>query len=115
MIKLADILLNEKAETVQQKADNFVTVVDDDIYSSLKSQAKFVINLIKQNKKPSDEDVVAYMNRYMQKYTDINPIISIDTYGVNMVINHLVKDRKKATKVKRFYKSLLDAWMKTKI
>jgi len=115
MIKLADIILNEKPESLKQKSDNFVAAVDDEIYHSLKRQALFVINLVKQNKKPSDEDVISYMEQYMKKYNDINPIMSIDTYGVSMIINHLIKNNKKAAIIKRYYKSLLDAWMKTKV
>ena len=55
------------------------------------------------------------MGRYMRKYEDINPIMSVDTCGVSLVLTHLIGDKKKSLRAKRYYRSLLDTWLRSKI
>ena len=101
--------------TSKEKSDKFVRVVPDDVYRQLEMQAKFVLRMLSQNKRPSDEEVLRHIGEYMRKYEDINPIMSVDTYGVSLVLTHLIGDKKKATRAKRYYRSLLDAWLRSKI
>lgn len=115
MIRLSEILLLESAMTSKEKSDKFVRVVPDDVYKQLEVQAQFVIKMMGQDRKPSDEEVLSYMSRYMRKYEDINPIMSVDTYGVSLVLTHLIGDKKKSVRAKRYYRSLLDAWLRSKI
>lgn len=115
MIRLSEILLLESAMTSKEKSDKFVRVVPDDVYKQLEVQAQFVIKMMGQDRKPSDEEVLEYMGRYMRKYEDINPIMSVDTYGVSLVLTHLIGDKKKSVRAKRYYRSLLDAWLRSKI
>lgn len=115
MIRLSEILLLESAMTSKEKSDKFVRVVPDDIYRQLKVQAQFVLRMMGEKRNPSDDEVLEYMGRYMRKYEDINPIMSVDTYGVSLVLTHLIGDKKKSLRAKRYYRSLLDAWLRSKI
>lgn len=116
MVKLLDLLyINEKSVSARAKSRRFAETVDAEIYPDLVKQAKFVKRLMEKEKKPADPEVLSYMNKYMERYSDINPIISIDSYGVNLMLGYIIKDPKEAAAAKRYYKSLIDAWMKTKV
>lgn len=115
-IKLSELLFEEQTrQTAKKRAEKFVNKVYDNVYPALYNQAKFVIDTIKSGKKPSDKDVINHITHYMNRYKDINPIVSMDTYGVNMMFNHLLKKSEDAGKAKRFYKSMIDAWLKNKV
>jgi len=114
MIKLKEILyVNEKSDPSLVKSKKFVRKVRSDILPILLKQAKFIISAIKQEKKPSDPDVLNQMKYFMRHYTGQNPLQSLDTYGVILVMNHLLKDPKMSGKAKKFYKQAVDAWLKS--
>lgn len=121
MIKLVDILYEQQSNAIKpasptrKRAEKFARKVRDDIYPILLKQAKFVVDSMKSKKRPSDPEVVEYMNYYMKRYTDINPIVSIDSYGVAMMLSYLIKDQTVASRAKRYYRGILDAWLKTKV
>ena len=115
MMRLSEILMLESGMTSKEKSDKFVRVVPDDVYKQLEIQAQFVLRMMGEKRKPSDEEVLEYMGRYMRKSEDINPIMSVDTYGVSLVLTHLIGDKKKSLRAKRYYRSLLDAWLRSKI
>lgn len=107
---------NIKPETpTRKRAKKFAAKVRDDLYPILIKQAQFVIDCIKNKKRPSDPEVVDYMNYYMKRYTDINPIATLDTYGVSMMLSYLIKDQNVASRAKRYYRGIIDAWLKKKI
>jgi hypothetical protein len=54
------------------------------------------------------------MDYYMSKYKGVNPIESTDSYGVSLILGYLLKDEEKAAAAKRYYRSLIDAWMKSR-
>lgn len=115
MIKLADIILAEKKQQ-QNKSEKFVRKVRDDVYPVLLNQAKFVINLIKNGKNPSDPDVMEKFNYYMRHDPDLNPIDSVDTYGINLVLGYLLKNHPKLSgRAKRYHKRLIDARLENRV
>lgn len=114
MVYLTEILFTEKSVTAKAKSDRFASKVRDDVYPSLIKQAKFVLDLMNKNKRPTDKHVLDQMNYYMTKYKGVNPIESTDSYGVALILGYLIKDQKKASAAKRYYKSLIDAWMKSR-
>lgn len=119
-IKLTEILFEQeeigRRETPTRKRSiKFAKKVRDDLYPILVRQAKFVIDSMDSEKRPSDPDVVEHMNSYMKRYTDINPIASLDSYGVSLMIGYLIKDFERAARAKRYYRGILDAWLKTKV
>lgn len=115
-IKLAVLLFEqEQNKSSKKRTEKFVNKVYDNVYPALYQQAKFVIDTMRSGKKPSNKDVVNHITYYMNRYKDINPIVSMDTYGVNMILNYLLKNSKDAGKAKRFYKSMIDAWLKHKV
>ena len=114
-IKLAEFLFEEQTVSSKKRTEKFINKVYDDVYPALYKQAKFVIDTMKSGKKPSNKDVINHINHYMNRYQDINPIVSMDTYGVNMMISYLLKNSKDAGRAKRFYKSMIDAWLKNKV
>lgn len=107
--------LNEKSRSVYKKAETYIKKVSKDIRPEIFDQANFILKLMKKGKKPSNPEVLKFMDSYMSKYRDeINPIESIDSHGVSLAIGYLVKDSKKAGTAKRYYNSLIDAWIKSK-
>jgi hypothetical protein len=110
-MKLADIIFIEEKVN---KSEKFVRKVKSTLYPILLNQARFVISSMKNGKKPSDKDVLNQMNYYMRSYVGQNPLDSLDTYGVAMVLGYLIKDKKLSGKAKRYYKAVLDAWLKNR-
>ena len=114
-MKLKDILFLNEISSTKSKTEKFIRKVRSDLYPILLKQAQFIIYSMNQRKKPSDPDVLNQMNYYMRHYTDQNPLNSLDTYGVALLFNHLIKDPKLSGKAKRYYKAALDAWLKKKV
>mgnify|MGYP006275697331 CR=1 FL=1 len=114
-MKLKDILFIDEANSSKNKTEKFVRKVRSDLYPILLKQAQFILYSMNQRKKPSDPDVLNQMNYYMRHYTDQNPLDSLDTYGVSLLLNYLIKDPKLSGKAKRYYKAVLDAWLKNKV
>jgi hypothetical protein len=114
-MKLKDILFLDEANSSKNKTEKFVRKVRSDLYPILLKQAQFIIYSMNQRKKPSDPDVLNQMNYYMRHYTDQNPLNSLDTYGVALLLGYIIKDPKLSGKAKRYYKAALDAWLKKKV
>ena len=113
MVKLTEILFERQSSSIK-RSEKFAHKVRDDIYPILLKQAKFIINMMKQRKKPRDKDVLNQFNYYMSQYVGENPIQSVDTYGVMLMLGYLIKDPQLSGKAKRYFKSVLDNWLKTK-
>lgn len=113
--KIGEMLFCEGGLTSKEKAKKFVRVVPDDVFRQLEFQARFVIRMMSKDYGPSDDAALKHMNDYMRRYEDINPIVNVDTYGVSLLLSYLIKDPKKAMRAKRYYRSLLDAWLKTRV
>lgn len=117
-VNLSELLYEQdtsKETPTRKRAEKYARKVRDDLYPILIRQAKFVIDAINKKKRPSDPEVVDYMNYYMKRYADINPIVSMDSYGVSLMLSYLIKDQRLAARAKRFYRGILDAWLKTKV
>lgn len=114
-MKLKDILFLNEANLSRNKSEKFIRKVRSDLYPILLKQAQFILYSMNNRKKPSDPDVLNHMNYYMKRYTGQNPINSLDTYGVTLILGHLIKDPKLSGRAKRYYKAVLDAWLKNKV
>lgn len=114
MVKLADIIL-EKESSSKARSEKFARKVRDDVYPILVKQANFVIRMMKEKRKPTDPEVLDQMNYFMRHYSGENPIESVDTYGITLMLGYLIKDPNLSSKAKRYYKSLIDAWLKKRV
>ena len=114
-IKLFDLIFLNEISSTKSKTEKFIRKVRSDLYPILLKQAQFIVYSMNQRKKPSDPDVLNQMNYYMRHYADQNPLNSLDTYGVALLLNYLIKDPKLSGKAKRYYKAAIDAWLKKKV
>ena len=115
MVKIADIILTERESSSKARSEKFARKVRDDVYPILVKQAKFVLQMMKDKKKPTDPEVLDQMNYFMHQYKGENPIESVDTYGITLMLGYLIKDPNLSSKAKRYYKSLVDAWLKKRV
>jgi hypothetical protein len=114
MVKLAEILF-ERTSGSRKKSEKFAHKVRDDVYPILLKQARFIYRMMKLGKKPSDPEVLNQMNYYMRQHVGENPIESVDTYGITLMIGYLLKNPETSTKAKRYFRSVVDNWLKTKV
>lgn len=113
MVKLTELLF-ERESSSRKKSEKFAHKVRDDVYPVLLKQAKFVLSMMKKGKKAKDPDVLNQFNYYMQQNVGENPIQSVDTYGVMLMLGYLIKDPQVSGKAKRYFRSVMDHWLKTK-
>ena len=114
MVKLEELLF-ERESIARKRSEKFARKVRDDVYPILLKQAKFVLNMMRQGKKPKDPDVLNQFNYYMQQNVGENPIQSVDTYGVMLMLGYLIEDPEVSSRAKRYFRSVMDNWLKTKI
>jgi hypothetical protein len=114
MVTLTEILFSEKSISAKDKSERYAKKVRTDVLPLLVHQAKFILDLMDKKKRPTNKDVLNQMDYYMSKYKGVNPIESTDSYGVSLVLGYLLKDEEKAAAAKRYYRSLIDAWMKSR-
>ena len=62
-----------------------------------------------------DKTYLDFFNYYMQQNVGENPIQSVDTYGVMLMLGYLIKDPQVSGRAKRYFRSVMDNWLKTKI
>ena len=113
MVKLTELLF-ERESSAHKKSEKFARKVRDDVYPILFKQAKFILSAMRSGKKPSDSEVLSQINYYMRQNAGENPLESVDTYGVMLMLGYLLKDKdpKFAGKAKKYFRSAVDAWLK---
>lgn len=86
------------------------------IKSKVVNRAKFAIDAVKSGKKPNDPDVQAELEKRMRQTPQMNPLITPDTYGVLAAVSAQVQtDPDLSARVKRFYRAMVDNWIKSKV
>lgn len=86
------------------------------IRSRVTNRAKFAINAAKSGKKPSDPELQAELDKRMRQTPQMNPLTNPDNYGVLAAVSALVQnDPDMSAKVKRFYRAMVDNWVKSKL
>lgn len=79
-------------------------------------RAKFAIAAVKAGKKPGDPDLQAELDRRMRQTPQMNPLVTPDSYGVLAAVSALVQnDPDLSARVKRFYRAMVDNWVKSKL
>lgn len=86
------------------------------IRSRATNRAKFAIDAAKSGKKPGDPSVQAELDKRMRQTPQMNPLTSPDNYGVLAAVSALVQnDPDMSAKVKRYYRAMVDNWVKSKL
>lgn len=114
MIKLTELLF-ERESSARKKSERFAKKVRSDVYPILFKQAKFILSAMRSGKKPTDPDVLSQLNYYMRQNVGENPLESVDTYGVMLMLGYLLKDPNLSGKAKKYFRSAIDAWLKKQI
>jgi len=80
------------------------------------NRARFAIDAAKSGKRPSDPQLQADLDKRMRQTPQLNPLTSPDNYGVLAAVSALVQnDPDMSAKVKRFYRAMVDNWVKSKL
>lgn len=86
------------------------------IRSRATNRARFAIDAAKSGKKPSDPSVQAELDKRMRQTPQMNPLSSPDNYGVLAAVSAIVQnDPDMSAKVKRYYRAMVDNWVKSKL
>lgn len=94
----------------------FVKAASPTIKSKVLNRARFAIDAVKSGKKPNDPEIQAELEKRMRQTPQMNPLITPDTYGVLAAVSALVQsDPDLSAKVKRFYRAMVDNWVKSKV
>jgi len=94
----------------------FVKAASPVIRSKTMNRARFAIDAVKAGKKPSDPDLQAELEKRMRQTPQMNPLVTPDSYGVLAAVSALVQgDPDMSAKVKRFYRAMVDNWVKSKL
>jgi hypothetical protein len=76
------------------------------LYNDLKTMAVLVLTAIRNGRKPSQK--LDTIEALLNKYPELDPLTSDDTYGVRAFITALSKNKAESQKAKRFYDRTLD-------
>ncbi len=94
----------------------FMKAANPWIRSRATNRARFAIDAAKSGKKPSDPGLQADLDKRMRQTPQMNPLTNPDNYGVLAVVSALVQnDPDMSAKVKRFYRAMVDNWVKSKL
>lgn len=94
----------------------FVKAASPVIKSKTMNRARFAIDAVKAGKKPSDPELQAELEKRMRQTPQMNPLITPDSYGVLASVSALVQgDPDMSARVKRFYRAMVDNWVKSKL
>lgn len=94
----------------------FVKAASPVIRSKAMNRARFAIDAVKAGKKPGDPDLQAELEKRMRQTPQMNPLVTPDSYGVLASVSALVQgDPDMSAKVKRFYRAMVDNWVKSKL
>jgi hypothetical protein len=97
-------------------AHNFVKRIanrhNKDFYKKLAGIAKIVVRLYEMGLTPSD--ALKRMESIFRKFPELNPEKNIDSTGVKMFIQTMIKHRHESGNAKRFYDNVINALLRTK-
>jgi hypothetical protein len=94
----------------------FMKAANPWIRSRATNRARFAINAANSGKKPSDPGLQADLDNRMRQTPQMNPLTNPDSYGVLAAVSASVQnDPDMSAKVKRFYRAMVDNWVKSKL
>lgn len=110
---LKEAFLNEIAFNV---ANAYVKKIanknDKELYKKLAGVAKIIVRLYEMGLSPTD--ALKRMESIFRKYPDLNPEQGVDSIGVKMFIQTMIKHRHESGNAKRYYDNVINALLRTR-
>lgn len=110
---LKEVFIDEIAFDV---AHNYVKKVanrnNKELYRKLVGVSKIIVKLYEMGMSPTD--ALKRMESIFRKYPDLNPEQGVDSMGVKMFIQTMIKHKHESGNAKRFYDNVINALLRTK-
>ena len=110
---LKEVFIDEIAFDV---ANNYVKRIanrnDKQLFRKLAGVSKIITRLYEMGLTPTD--ALKRMESIFRKYPDLNPEQGVDSIGVKMFIQTMIKHKHDSGNAKRFYDNVINALLRTK-